>query len=253
MPQGLASHARPSALREINRCFYDDLWSNARLVEPQRLNTWPLVQSLLPRCPRRLEVAPGLRPRLPIEGTQFLDVSAPALVELAARGARVAQGEICSLPFASVSFDLVCAFDVIEHIDNDRVALAELCRVTAPGGVLLLSVPLYASRWTVFDELVGHRRRYEPDALHALLHQHALSVQHSAVYGMQPRSSRLVEYGVWWLTHHRELAMWWYNRVFMPLGMWFQPRLALRPGLIDTRNVDEVILVCGAAAGAPLH
>jgi len=177
----------PSALREINRRFYDDLWSNARLVEPQRPNTWPLVQSLLPRRPRRLEVAPGLRPRLPIEGTQFLDVSVPALVELAARGARVAQGEICALPFASTSFDLVCAFDVIEHIDNDRLALAELCRVTASGGVLLLSVPLHASRWTVFDELVGHRRRYEPEALDSLLHQHALSVQHSAVYGMQPR------------------------------------------------------------------
>jgi len=34
----------------------------------------------------------------------------------------------------------------------------------------------------------------------------------------------------------------------MPLGVWFQPHLALRPGLIDTHNVDEVILVCGAVA-----
>jgi len=253
MPQALASQATPTALREINRRFYDHLWSAARLIAPERLNTWPLVQSLLPRCQRRLEVAPGLRPRLPIEGTQFVDLSEPALMELASRGARVAQGEICCLPFTSATFDLVCAFDVIEHIDNDRGALAELCRVIAPGGVLLLSVPLYSSRWTVFDELVGHRRRYEPEALLGLLRQHALSVQHSAVYGMQPRSPRLVEYGMWWLTHHPELAMWWYNRVFMPLGVWFQPRLTLRPGMIDTQGVDEIILVCGAAGGAQLH
>ena len=107
-------------LLDANRRFYDLLWSGARLVEPEQFNTWPLVRSLLSDCGRRLEVAPGLRPRLPIEGTQFVDISAPALMKLRERGAQVVLSQIRSLPFADGAFDLVCALDVIEHVDDDH-------------------------------------------------------------------------------------------------------------------------------------
>lgn len=231
-------------LRDANRRFYDLLWSGARLVEPERFNTWPLVRSLLPESGRRLEVAPGLRPRLPLEDTQFVDISAPALAELRRRNARVALGEITSLPFADAAFDLVCALDIVEHVDDDEGALAELARVTSRGGTLLLSTPLHPLRWTPFDDLVGHKRRYEPQSLLAKLTRHNLAVASSAVFGMQPRSSHLVNLGMWWLTHHREQAMWWYNRALMPLGLRFQKELDLIPGMIATDEVDEILLVC---------
>ncbi|HET9403643.1 MAG TPA: SAM-dependent methyltransferase, partial [Burkholderiales bacterium] len=51
--------------REIaaaNHRFYDPLWAEADLVEPERFNTWPLVRSLISASRPRLEVAPGLRP-----------------------------------------------------------------------------------------------------------------------------------------------------------------------------------------------
>ena len=249
MPKVALPAPHMPGLYERNRAFYDQLWAAARLVRPERLNTWPLVQSLLERTARRLEVAPGLRPRLPLAGTTFLDVSRPALLTLARCGARVVEGEIARLPFPDGSFDLVCALDVLEHIENDRGGLAELCRVTAAGGLMLLSMPLHAARWTAFDDWVGHRRRYEPAQLAALLEQHELSVQQSAAYGMQPRSSRLLDYGIWWLTNHPRRAMWWYNRIFMPLGVLFQERLAFARGLIDTDAVDEVILLCARRAG----
>ena len=130
-------------LRDTNRRFYDSLWSGARLVEPQQFNTWPLVRSLLPRSTRRLEVAPGLRPRLPLEDTQFVDISAPALAKLRGRNAHVVLGEVTCLPFADDAFDLVCAFDIIEHVDDDDGALSELSRVARPGGTLLISTPLH--------------------------------------------------------------------------------------------------------------
>ncbi|MGH8149804.1 MAG: class I SAM-dependent methyltransferase [Steroidobacteraceae bacterium] len=237
-----------STLRATNRQFYDALWSAAHLIAPERLNTWPLVRSLLPQRGRRLEVAPGLRPRLPIEGTEFVDLSGPAVAKLAGRGARAVQSEISALPFASGAFDLVCALDILEHVDDDRGALAELRRVVAPGGVLLLSFPLHAARWTLFDELVGHRRRYEPEAIEGFLAEHGLRVARSAAYGMKPRSSRLVDHGMWWLDRHRRLAMWSYNRVLMPLGVLFQAPLALSAGLIDTHRVDEILLVCHTGA-----
>ncbi len=63
----------------VNREFYDALWSDAKLQPPERFNTWPLISGLLAASPARLEIGPGLRPRLPIAGTHFLDISSPVI------------------------------------------------------------------------------------------------------------------------------------------------------------------------------
>jgi SAM-dependent methyltransferase len=238
----------PRALLDVNRHYYDSLWSGARLVEPQRFNTWPLVQSFLPGSATRLEVAPGLRPRLPIEGTHFVDLSAPAIAKLRSRGASVAVGLVTSLPFADAAFDLVCAFDIVEHVDDEAAALGEISRVAKPSAAVLISVPLHPARWTAFDDFVGHRRRYEPGRLVDTLARHGLCIERSAAYGMQPKSSRLLDLGMWWLTHQRERALWWYNRVIMPLGLRFQKSLIFGAGLIDTGAVDEILMVCRKAS-----
>jgi len=230
--------------RERNQRFYDSMWEGARLIEPERFNTWPLVHTLVAKAPHRLEVAPGLRPRLPIEGTHFVDISEPALAKLRGRAASVALNPVSDLPYPDSAFDLVCALDIVEHVDDDDLALSEISRVSAPGGAFLLSVPLHPSRWTAFDDFVGHRRRYEPERLLAKLAEHGFAVEFSAVYGMQPESSWLLERGMWWLTHRRERAMWWYNHAMMPLGVYFQKKLTLHAGMIDTRKVDEILLVC---------
>ena len=240
----LASARDDDAMRAVNRHFYDALWAGARLVEPERFNTWPLVRSLLAPGQRRLEVAPGLRPRLPVEGTQFVDISPPALAKLQARGGAGILGSITALPYGSGAFDLVCAFDVIEHVDDDERALAELARVAAPGAALLTSVPLHEAQWTRFDDLVGHRRRYEPADLAAKLARHGFAVERSAAYGMAPKSPRLVDFGMRMLDRRREHAMWIYNRVLMPLGVLVQKPLRLVEGMIDPAGVGEVLLLC---------
>ncbi|MDF3982329.1 class I SAM-dependent methyltransferase [Luteibacter sp. PPL554] len=231
-----------------NRRFYDALWSEAKLFAPQRFNTWPLVAELVGRSTRRLEIAPGLRPRLPLTDTQFADLSRPALAELARHGARVANAMIGALPFRDGSFDFVCAFDILEHVVDDDGALAELARVAEPGASLLISVPLHPAAWTAFDDFVGHYRRYEPEAIRALLARHDFHIERSAVYGMQPKSSKLLDLGQWFLTHQRARAMWWYNRVFMPLGVRFQKPLRLEPGFSPAPGVDEILLVCRKGA-----
>jgi len=238
-----AARTRPELL-DVNRDFYNALWADADLIDPQRFNTWPLVRSLLAPMQVRLEVAPGLRPRLPIEGTQFIDISPAALAKLRARGASGTLGSITALPYGDAVFDLICAFDVIEHVDDDECALAELARVAAPGAALITSVPLHPGQWSSFDDFVGHRRRYEPAELKPRLARHGFSVERSAAFGMKPNSSRLVDLGMWFLIHRREHAMWWYNRVFMPLGMRFQKPLALAEGLIDIAEVGEILLLC---------
>ena len=228
----------------INRDFYDVLWSGSRLTRPDRFNTWPLISGLLPLALGRLEIGPGLRPRLPISGTCFVDISPPVIERLKALGGNAVPGEITDLPFSDGKFELVCAFDVIEHTEDDRRVFGEVGRVLKEGGFFIFSVPLHARLWTKFDTLVGHVRRYEPAVLPELLAAHGLVIERSAAYGMQPSNPRLLDFGLWWLEHRRREAMWWYNRVLMPLGMLFQKRLKFVDGLIDAAGVDEIVLVC---------
>jgi SAM-dependent methyltransferase len=246
--QNLALSLRTDAdLSRVNHGFYESLWGSSRLVDPSRFNTWPLVLELAAAAPRRVEVAPGLRPRLPLDGTCFVDLSRSALDVLHANGAMTARGVIGALPYADGSFDLICALDILEHVVDDDTALRELERVAAPGARLLLSVPLHPEAWTGFDEFVGHYRRYEPVQISGRLAARGWRVARSAVYGMQPSSPRLLAWGQWYLTHHRERAMWWYNRVFMPLGLRFQKPLQWRPGLDHSADVDEILLLCERA------
>jgi SAM-dependent methyltransferase len=245
MSQPRPAESRNDAeLIRANRGFYESLWAAARLIGPERFNTWPLLRVLSAAAPRRLEVAPGLRPRLPLDGTCFVDLSHAALQRLHASGANAVHGMIGALPCADRSFELICALDILEHVADDDSALAELARVATPGASVLLSVPLHPEAWTAFDDFVGHCRRYEPAQIVARLARHGFTIEQSAVYGMQPKSSRLLDLGQWYLTHKRERAMWWYNRVFMPLGLHFQKPLQWRDGLGDTQGVDELLLRC---------
>ena len=66
---------------------------------------------------------------------------------------------------ADEHFDLVCAFEVIEHIEDDRAALASWAAHLVPGGTVLVSVPAGPERFGPMDALVGHYRRYTPAQL----------------------------------------------------------------------------------------
>lgn len=229
---------------DVNRRFYDALWSASYVVPPQRFNTWPLLSALAASAPARLEIGPGLRPRLPIAGTSFVDSSRPAVSSLKDLGGQAMLGEMTALPFPDCSFDLICAFDIVEHTEDDRQALRELGRVAKDDARVIFSLPLHPARWSAFDVLVGHIRRYDPEDLPAILEEHSLVLEQSAGFGMQPRNGWLLDFAVWGLTHRRVQAMRWYNWLVLPLGLFLQKRLAWAPALIDAANVDELLLVC---------
>ncbi len=238
---------KPSALVAKNSRFYDAFWARTYLTRAERFNTWPMISALLPGAPRRLEIGPGLRPRLPVTGTLFLDLSSRVVERLKVRGGNAQTGEITALPFSDGMFDLVAAFDVIEHVEDDQQGFAELSRVLKPGGRLILSVPLHAAHWTTFDEHVGHARRYEPARLQELIARHGLVVEQSAVFGMQSNNPRLLRHAVQGLLRHPVAAARCYNWLFFPLGLLFQGRLKFEAGLMDLATVHEVLLVCRRA------
>lgn len=82
-----------------------------------------------------------------------------------------------ALPFADECFDVVGAFDVIEHCEDEALAAAELARVLAPGGRLLISVPAYQWAWSGHDIRAGHYRRYTLPRLVAVVEGAGLEVQ----------------------------------------------------------------------------
>jgi len=237
-------HDAGHAAADRNRRFYTAVWSTTPTVPPERFNTWPFLSALAGSAKSRLEVGSGRRPRLPIAGTCFVDISREGLAPLRGGGGFAVQGEGTTLPFGSRSFELVCAFDVVEHVVDDGQIFREMSRVARPGATVVFSVPLHRERWSVFDELVGHVRRYDPAELLDMIRAHGLVVERSATFGMAPRNRWLLRLAAWGLTHRRDLAVRWYNAAFMPLGLRLQRPLVLAPGMIDPEQIGEILLVC---------
>ena len=67
------------------------------------------------------------------------------------------------------SYDLIGAFDVIEHIDDDVAAVAAIATKLKPGGKFMMTVPAHPWMWTAHDVANHHKRRYSKRALKALI------------------------------------------------------------------------------------
>jgi SAM-dependent methyltransferase len=107
-----------------------------------------------------------------------LDDSDEAIRLCAAKGLGfVRKGDIRAMPFADASFDLVLATDVIEHVDDDGQAVAEIARVLVPGGRALITVPAFQSLWGLQDRQALHKRRYRLRPLLELLRSRGMQVE----------------------------------------------------------------------------
>lgn len=74
-----------------------------------------------------------------------------------------------AIPLRGGSADAVLSLDVLEHLDDDGAALAEIFRILKPGGTLIVAVPALQALWSRHDELHHHRRRYSKRTLLAAL------------------------------------------------------------------------------------
>ena len=80
--------------------------------------------------------------------------------------ANLIQADICRFPFES-EFDLIGNFDVLEHIDNDVLALQNIHKALKDNGGLILTVPQHKWLWSPYDEMACHKRRYSSEELRA--------------------------------------------------------------------------------------
>lgn len=85
------------------------------------------------------------------------------------------------IPFEA-AFDIVGAFDVIEHIEDDAAVLHGVGRALKPGGHLLLTVPQHPFLWSRLDELLHHKRRYTRRGLVRLVQDAGLRVDYASSF-----------------------------------------------------------------------
>jgi SAM-dependent methyltransferase len=97
-----------------------------------------------------------------------LDDEAAALSEKRL-GRKVMRSPLPALDEVPGDYDLIGAFDVIEHIDDDAAALAAIATKLKAGGKFMMTVPAHPWMWTAHDVANHHKRRYSKQALRKLI------------------------------------------------------------------------------------
>jgi len=110
-----------------------------------------------------LEHLSSLHPEMRLTGGELYEAGL-RVAKARVPDAELVQVDALRLPFKG-EFDLVGTFDVLEHIEDDGLVLANIHQSLVPGGGLLLTVPQHAWLWTSWDEHSGHKRRYSRSEL----------------------------------------------------------------------------------------
>jgi SAM-dependent methyltransferase len=111
----------------------------------------------------------------------------------------VAKLDVCTIayvalpepvPFNNWSFDLVCLLDVLEHIEEDQVALSRAGQLLKHPGGLLVTVPAKSWLWSAHDDVHHHHRRYTAGMLRQRAENAGMDVSRLGYF--RPFSSRLL-------------------------------------------------------------
>ena len=125
----------------------------------------------LPQGAKILEIGAGTGGNIAML-EQFGAVSAVEMSDLARQIAREKTGRDFlpghlpdNIPVATASFDLVCLFDVLEHVAEDEASLEAIRHMLKPGGRVVLTVPAHQWLWSTHDVGLHHMRRYSRSLL----------------------------------------------------------------------------------------
>jgi SAM-dependent methyltransferase len=106
-----------------------------------------------------------------------VDRGIAALAVARGRDLDVVRSSASHLPVPPACFDVAVALDVLEHLDDDAAAAREIFASLSPGGILVATVPAYASLWSQHDAALEHRRRYRRPQLRGLLETAGFAIE----------------------------------------------------------------------------
>lgn len=176
---------RPDHFPELARLEGGSFWFRAR----NELIMWALA-AYFPRVQRLLEIGCGTGfvlasirdafPAIELSGSEVLSAGL-AFAATRVPSAELYQMDATSIPFRD-HFDVIAAFDVLEHIDDDGAAIDAVAGALRPGGGFLLSVPQHPALWSPQDEAAQHVRRYTAGRLRRLLVARGFEIVHSTSF-----------------------------------------------------------------------
>jgi len=186
----------PAYFAEIDDSIEDSFWMKAR----KELFAWAVGEYLHSEG-KLLEIgcATGLMlaffrrafPNITLSGfeifTQALGYASNRVPD-----ATLFQADARRIPFEN-EFDMVAAFDVIEHIDDDQAVLEQMYRATKPGGGILVSVPHHPFMWSQRDEFLRHKRRYTRSGLVEKITKAGFGVKRATAFVSIPFPAMIAE------------------------------------------------------------
>lgn len=148
---------------ELAALEQENFWFRSR----NKLILWA-IGKFFPGAKKMIEVGcgtgyvlSGIRKEFPAMELSGSEIHSAGLGFAAQRvqNAALMQMDAREIPFRA-EFDVIGAFDVLEHIDEDEAVLAEFYRALRPGGGIILTVPQHEWLWSQQDEAACHMRRY---------------------------------------------------------------------------------------------
>jgi SAM-dependent methyltransferase len=98
-------------------------------------------------------------PAIRLCGSEIYSEALPYAHDRLGDAVTLLQMDARAIPFEK-EFDVICALDVLEHIEDDESAISAMRKALVPGGGLLISVPQHPFLWSAADAYAHHKRRY---------------------------------------------------------------------------------------------
>ncbi len=190
-----------------NELLYDKLWRAVRVRDYKEYPEWQILRKFIKPKDRLLEFGSGARPKLPFFASVFLDINGEATNRLKGLGANAIKSSLEGTSFPDQYFDLVCGFDVLEHIKDDQRALNEVGRILKNKGKFIFSVPLQKSLYNEYDKTCGHMRRYEAKELVEKLSRAKLKIIAISEHGLRTKSQFIDKIVIFFLTRAPEFSI----------------------------------------------
>jgi SAM-dependent methyltransferase len=176
---------KPEYFAKLARFEEGNFWFRARnrLIQWAMGNYFPDAENFFEVGCGTGFVLKGVRETLPRMRLAGSEIFGDGLVFARARlpGVDLYQMDARQIPFER-EFDVIGAFDVLEHIVEDDAALRQMFRATRPGGGVLVTVPQHRFLWSAIDEHSMHQRRYSRAELRSKVKQAGFDIERTTSF-----------------------------------------------------------------------
>jgi SAM-dependent methyltransferase len=145
---------------ESSRTHFIEVWTRRAMLA--RIGHLPEQPTVIDVGCSTGHLLSDLKARLPDAALIGVDLVAAGLrkAHLQVPEALLLQADVCALPLEDACVDVVVSANLLEHVPDDRHALAEIVRIMRPGGRAVIVVPVNPGSYDCYDRLLGHERRY---------------------------------------------------------------------------------------------